>query len=283
MKIARHWKRAVMQIQMSDGKPMAVIAWGWSADSADEAQKRAEESVQRSAARIAAGQGFPDGYSYLDRPRREEIVEEIKITDGEIIAMITRNHYGSLVLNTTNLMFIDVDVSPGGPSLVQSIKSLFGFPVPDASEKVREQIAATAASRPEYTFRLYKTAAGFRLAIMNKRITPTSPESDALLAAFGSDPLYVKLCKNQESFRARLSPKHWRCGVKSPHDRFPFENESAEDRHRNWTKKYQEASGQYATCAFVEQYGSQQGVADFRELIELHDRETKAASGLPLR
>jgi hypothetical protein len=272
-----------MQIQLPNGKPMAVTAWGWSADSANEAQKRAEESVQRSAARIAAGQGFPDSYSYLDRPRREEIVEEIKGPEGEIIAMVTRNQYGSLVLNTTNLMFIDVDVPAEPPSLVQSIKRLFGVAVPDASEKIKEQIAATAASRPEYTFRLYKTAAGFRLAVINKRITPTSPESESLLAAFGSDPLYVKLCKNQESFRARLSPKHWRCGVKSPRDRFPFEDESAENRHRDWTKKYHDASGQYATCAFVEQYGSQQGVADFRQLIELHDRETKAASGLPLR
>src|SRR5687768_9883762 len=100
MKIARHWKRAAMQIQMPDGKPMAVTAWGWSSDSTDEAQKRAEESVQRTAARIAAGQGFPDSYSYLDSPRREEIVEEIKNADGEIIAMLTRNHLGSLVLNT---------------------------------------------------------------------------------------------------------------------------------------------------------------------------------------
>jgi hypothetical protein len=283
MKIARHWKRAVMRVQLPNGKPIDVTAWGWSADSADEALRRAEESVQRSAARVAAGQGFPDSYSYLDRPRREEIVEEIKNSDGEIIAMVTRNHYGSLVLNTTNLMFIDVDVPSEGLSLIQSIKRLFGIAVPDASEKIREQIAATAASRPEYTFRLYKTAAGFRLAVINKRITPTSPESDGLLAAFGSDPLYVKLCKNQESFRARLSPKHWRCGVNSPHDRFPFENQSAEDRHRNWTKKYHEASGQFATCTFVEQYGSQHGVADFRQLIDLHDRETKAASGLPLR
>lgn len=283
MKIARHWKRAEMQVQMPGGNPMVVTAWGWSADNIAEAQQRAEEAVQRSAARIAAGQGFPDSYSYSDRPQREEIVDEIKNTDGEIIAMITRNGYGSLVLNTTYLMFIDVDVPPGGISLIQSIKRLFGIHVPDASDKVRQQIAATAASRPEYTFRLYKTAAGFRLAVMNKRITPTSPESEALLAAFGSDPLYVKLCKNQESFRARLSPKHWRCGVQKPYDRFPFENESAENRHRGWTKNYHKAADQYATCAFVEQYGSQQGVADFRQLIDLHDRETKAASGLQLR
>jgi hypothetical protein len=258
---------------------MDVVAWGWSADTPDEAQKKAEEAVQRSAQRIASGQGFPDSYGYPDRPAREEIVEEIKDESGEAIAMITRNSYGSLVLNTARLMFIDIDVpKPASQGLIGLIKNLFGGAPSDPFEPVLQQIREKAGAMPDLTFRVYRTAAGFRLAVINKRIDPTSNEGQNLLSAFGSDPLYIRLCKNQESFRARLTPKHWRCRVESPRGRYPFRDQVEEDMHRLWIEKYNAATSGYAVCRFVEQIGSQAAFSDFRRLIELHDRETKAIS-----
>ncbi len=266
------------------GKKFDVVAWGWSADSPDEAQRRAEESMQQSVARIAAGQGFPRGYGYHDRPPREEIIEEIEGTDGEVVGIVTRNSYGALVLNTSDLMFIDIDIPEEAPfdGFKRSIKSFFGLSAPTSGDRVRESIAEQARERPELTFRLYRTAAGFRCVVMNKRIKPSSNESEALLAAFGSDPLYVRLCKAQESFRARLTPKHWRCGWESPRERYPFDGAESEQRHRQWIADYDSLSQGYATCAFLEQFGEQRGVADFSRLIEKHDSLTRADSGFKL-
>ncbi len=284
MKIARFWRRSEIHTNGPDGRPIEVAAWGWSADDPAEAQRQADERSQRSAKRIIAGEPFPNTYdSYGDRPAREEIIHEIKNDEGETIAMLTRNRYGAVILNTADLMFIDIDVpEPPSPGLFGAIKSLFGSKPEDPFVAAQIRIAAVAGSRPEYTVRLYRTFAGFRCVVVNRRIKPGSVESDALLSGFGSDPLYVRLCKNQESFRARLTPKFWRCKYEAPRGRFPFNDEVEKEMYRNWQRGYGQASGGYATCSFVEQYGTDRTVADFRPLIELHDRETRSASRMPL-
>lgn len=282
MKIARYWKRAGLVVTGADGRPKDAVAWGWSVDDPAEAQSRAEEAAQRLAARIAAGGPFPDSYGYPDRPAREEIIREIAGEDGSLGAAITRNIYGSLVLNTSRLMFIDIDVPRQSPSLLTSIKSLFGIKTPDAFDTALERIRATAARSPQYTFRVYRTAAGFRLAVINKRIDPTSGESETLLYNFGSDSLYQRLCKNQQSFRARLTPKHWRCNYESPRGRWPFGSENEEAMYRNWEQGYNNACLPFATCRFIEELGTDRTVGEFRELIALHDRETRADSQFPL-
>jgi hypothetical protein len=282
MKLARYWKRSRLQTALPNGKEMLATGWGWSVSDPDEAQLRADEAVKRSAERIASGQGFPDNYGYPDRPAREEIVREITGEDGSLTAAITRNSYGSLILNTARLMFIDVDVTPKPAGLLDSLKGLFGIKAPDAFDTALERIRAAAATSPQYSFRVYRTAAGFRLAVTNKRIDPTGPESETLLYNFGSDRLYQRLCKNQESFRARLTPKHWRCNYESPRGRWPFETESDQATYRNWEQGYNNASLPYATCRFVEEIGNDRTVGEFRELIALHDSETRADSGRPL-
>lgn len=283
MKIARFWKRSSYNADLPDGRPIEVIAWGWSANDPVEAQQRAEESSQRSAKRIIAGEPFPDSYGYGDRPAREEIIREIKNDEGETIAMLTRNRYGAVVLNTADLMFIDVDVAPAPPmGIIDAIKSLFGNRPEDPIVATHKRIAAVANGRPQYTIRLYRTFAGFRCAVVNKRIKPGTAESDALLSAFGSDPLYVRLCKNQESFRARLTPKCWRCGFRVPPAKFPFNNEPEKERYREWERSYEQSSTAYSTCVFVDQFGNDRTLADFRELIDLHDRDTRCESQLPL-
>jgi hypothetical protein len=284
MKIARYWKRSTLKTAVPNGKEILATGWGWSADSPAEAQSRADEAVQRSAQRISTGQGFPDSYGYPDRPAREEIVEEFRNVAGDVIAFISRNSYGSIVLNTARLMFIDIDVpEPSGQGIIDMIRSLFSSPS-DPFETALVRIREKAASIPDLTFRVYRTAAGFRLAVINKRIDPTSNEGQNLLSAFGSDPLYVRLCKNQESFRARLTPKPWRCRVESPRGRYPFRDQVEEEMHRLWIENYNTATSSYAVCRFVEQIGSHPQVGDFRSLIELHDRDTEAlsANGLPL-
>ena len=284
MKIGRYWTKRRAEAVTPSGKLVAVIAYGWSLLSREEAVRRADESARRAAARIAAGEPFPRGYDYADRPAREEVVEEFKGDGGEPVAAVTRNSYGSLVLNTKDLMFIDVDLPPedAGGQLLKSIKRLFGAETEDAETRTRKKIEAAAASRPEYTFRLYRTAAGFRCAVVNRRVSPDSPESRRLLEEFGADPLYVKLCQSQRSYRARLTPKYWRCMMHRPPSRFPWETLEEEQSYRAWEREYEERCGRFAACRFVGQFGAQEGDAELRMLVDLHDRYTKADSNLEL-
>ena len=285
MKIARYWTKGKAEAaEPESGKRITVASWGWSELSREEAEQRANEAAQRAARRIEAGEPLPRGYGYSDRPPREEIVEEIKGDGGETVATITRNSYGVLVLNTKDLMFIDIDLPPesSGARFLRTLKNLFGSKSDDPETRLRKGIAERARVNPNYTFRLYRTFAGFRCAITNKPLSPGSAESKRLLDEFGADPLYVVLCQNQQSYRARLTPKYWRCGARRPPNRFPWATKDEEQTYRTWEKEYGERCGQFATCRLVEQFGAQEGGAEFRALIKLHDELTRANTELKL-
>jgi hypothetical protein len=116
MLIPRYWSRADSQATTPDGRPVRFHVWRGSRTSPAEAQALANEAVVRIADRIQRGQGFPERYSYGDRPLREEVVREIPAGGAPTEApdaALTRNSYGALVLNAARAFFIDVDV-PGG-------------------------------------------------------------------------------------------------------------------------------------------------------------------------
>jgi hypothetical protein len=284
MKIARHWIKGRAEALLESGETITVGSWGWSEASREEALQRAAQAARRAARRIEAGEPLPHGYGYSDRPPREEIIEELKRDAEETHAVITRNSYGCLVLNTDELMFIDVDIPPESSSaaLVRRIKSLFGGEADSPETRIRKKVAEVAALNSDYTIRLYRTYAGFRCAVVNKTIAPGSTESRRLLDAFGADPLYVKLCHNQQSYRARLTPKYWRCGAHRPPARFPWETKEQEQRYRNWERQYAELTRGFATCRLITQFGTREGDASLMSLIDLHDRFTKAYTELKL-
>lgn len=285
MKIARFWVKETTSAVNKRGQRVEVTRWHWSATSRDEARQRAAEAVRETARRIAAGEPWPSNDEYYpDRPPREEIIEEIHDKQDTLIATLTRNSYGALVLNAQHLMFIDVDLPERRPPsmLVRVIDRLFGRQAEDPAEQLQKKVIDLARATPDYAFRIYRTRAGFRCVVVNKRIEPTSPESLRLLDAFGADPLYVRLCKNQECFRARLTPKPWRCGAQKPPNRFPREKPEAERAYRAWLAAYKAKSQPFATCRLVEQTGTAAPDAALTALITLHDKLTKAASGLDL-
>src|SRR5262249_53632204 len=168
------------------------------------------------------------------------MVEEIG-DGGELVGVITRNAYGSLVLNTIRVMFVDVDVYPPTMSFGEALRhfwrSLTGKR--EANRRTREEkllagFDELSRTRPELGFRIYRTYAGFRLLMTSQTYEPASKDALELLTAFGSDPLYIRLCKAQECFRARLSAKHWRCGVERPPSRFPWDDPAEEQEYRVW-------------------------------------------------
>src|SRR5262249_7158354 len=93
------------------GQSGDFFTWRWSSQSLAEAQSLANEAARQIAERFRAGHFPPKhGGYYPDRPFREQVLKQIQGSDGEISAVLTRNSYGCLVLNTSRVMFVDIDL-----------------------------------------------------------------------------------------------------------------------------------------------------------------------------
>lgn len=232
MKIPRFWAKGQSDMQTCNpgtGEQMSFSCWGWSDASQNEAEAMAEERTKAVVAMIQAGKK-PDSYLYSDKPLREEILEEWKKSDGSTSVAITRNPMGCLVMNTTTIMFVDVDIpeseSPGLFGL------LFGKKKPDPSEqkegeaigKVRNMVKLDSRCG----VRIYRTRGGLRYLLTHSHTDPSAAATLGAMQALGTDPLYVKLCRVQECFRARLTPKPWRCDIPVVHLSYPWKDKSAE-------------------------------------------------------
>jgi len=267
-----------------------LAAWGWSDNSLAEAGERATERLTRIRAWLSqrGKSPSPQRYGYGDtRPLREEVVREFRAPEGTLRAAITRNSYGCLVLNTADLMFVDVDAPEAKGS--GWLAGLFGFRKPDQSRdpnafintlmaRVNDWVART----PGWGWRVYRTAAGVRLLATNEPFAPDNAMCRRAFEVFEADPLYRKLCATQKCFRARLTPKPWRCGLDKPRVRWPWGNEEWEARFRKWETQYTKAAERYATCKLIGQLGNPEIHSSLREFVDVHDRATRAESNLKL-
>jgi hypothetical protein len=231
--------------------------------------------------------GWPKArYGYADRPLREEVVGEFKGDGGEVVAVVTRNSYGCLVLNTARVMFVDIDL-PEQKSGGGLLKKLFGKAEPPPAEHPQQaqaiaQAEAWVRAHPGWGWRVYRTRAGLRLLATHAMFDADAAETETAFEYLGVDPLYRRLCKSQKCFRARLSPKPWRCGVWAPRGRWPWPDEKAAARFKKWEARYLDASRDKATCALIATQGDQTVHAAIQPLVTLHDEATRASSNLPL-
>ncbi len=143
----------------------------------------------------------------------------------------------------------------------------------------RQRIDRFMAGHPAWSLRLYQTPAGLRLLATHQPFDPCSAEVKEFFAAVGTDPLYVRMCTNQKCFRARLTAKPWRIGI-SGHMRprpgaWPVHPERLHLREA-WVAHYEKIAPNFAACRFLESIGSGVVHERIREVIELHDRESRA-------
>jgi hypothetical protein len=263
-----------------------VITWGWSNTSADEALAKARQRQAGVLAWLKRAGRFDKlaRYGYPDRPMREEVLREFRGTDDGPAGVITRNSYGCEVLNTARLAFVDVDTPEGG--IGGFVSRLLGRKPLDPQSALEHALAgklrAWTASRPDWRWRMYRTFAGVRLMAVHR---PLSPDSDTVREAFehfDADRLYRALCRNQQCFRARLTPKPWRCDVSKPPWNWPWPNAEAEAHFREWEREYKEKAAAFATCKLLEEFGSAAPAPEFREMMQVHDTATRATADLPL-
>ena len=260
-----------------------AACWGWSDVSLDEARHK---SAKRAAelAKILQSQSREklNRYGYADSPLREEVIQELKSASGSTVAALTRNSYGCLVLNTGNLLMIDVDLPQGEPAKSSTgfLSRLFGAGKGSPAENPAQDLDAQAKSwvrlNPSWNLRLYQTAAGHRILVTHDAFEPGDPAVEKVFDHFGCDPLYRKLCKTQKSFRARLTPKPWRCGYHAPEARWPWESPEVKGKFEKWERGYSDAMEGFATCKLLAEIGSKAVLDDFSTILDLHDAKSKA-------
>ncbi len=210
------------------------------------------------------------------RPICEEILRELDPCN-----VVTRNHYGAEVLNSTSVCFIDVDSIAW--TFLDILRNIFG------SYGVVEKTLATAeklAAKPENAelgFRVYRTAAGMRVIVTGEALEPGSKRMHRLFAAFHADSRYAWLCGLQKCFRARLTPKPFRLRARHTEKlgrfpAFPYANEIDRQEAEAWVADYGDRSERYAVCRFLKSFG--RPAED--PVVSFHDEATHANVQRPL-
>lgn len=278
MHIPRVWVKASASGKRPDGRTVPVSTWGWGDDQAA-AARGAADRLQRVLERLRKGEDFPGRYGYGIRPLREEILRTIEGDQaGEPAGVVTRNSYGAEVLNTAAMLFLDIDLPE--PGLADRLGKLFGRAFPD--QESLAQLRRTLAELSVATFRIYRTASGFRVMAVDRNFNPAGLDVQELMRKTGTDAAFSQLCLAQRSFRARLTPKPWRAGLRPPPGEFPREDDDARRRFAEWLSKYDSAAGRYATCRYLETVGTGQAAGAAKTLQQLHDHATRCEMPLPL-
>jgi len=245
---------------------------GFSNLSQADALRVANERAQRTADLINTNQ--PWNYDYNKLPLCEEVVDRFT-QDGQVVTVVSRVHYGSIVLNTARVLFADIDLRP--EQLKQPARNWFSFlkktaPTPPVvGADVIENLQEICDADLSLGFRLYRTAAGFRAMATSRLFDVNDPFTTTLLNKMRSDGLYVTLCKRQQCFRARLTPKPYRIGIDDPPARFPFQDSTSANAAKQWQANYDRVAKDFATCAFVSQLGNPAIAEDVESVMQLHD------------
>ena len=273
MNFPRYWAKAAQTVNDAKGEPYALVAWGSSDEGTISAEAAARSRLARMAEKVArAGFEALGRYGYGERALREPVLQALP---G---AAVTRNSYGCEVLNTERLMFVDIDLAePYRPGLIER---WLGRKATDPEGEALARVEGWLARNRDWGFRVYRTKSGLRLMAAHAPVE--AADGDSVMSALGADPLYLRLCRAQKSYRARLTPKPWRCGLRAPGVEWPFADLRAEGRFREWQREYDEKSPRFATCRFVRVLGNTSVDAKLEPLLALHDERTRARSELAL-
>lgn len=280
MHIPSYWARAEHRFDPEGA--YRVVVWRWSDTSLAEAEAAARARLAELVSELAAGRR-PARPDYADRPVREERLEVHPAT-GEPFALVTRNAQGAEVLNAARVPFLDLDFADlQVQGLVGLLRRLFRRKVPadpeeQALRKVRGWLERERVSRA----RVYRTRSGLRVLVLDRLLDPAGKEAQRLLRGLGSDRLYTRLCRIQGSFRARLTPKPHRVGLKRiPHE-WPPASEAEAEARRDWVARYREQAQGFAVCRLLLDHGAGPVSPEAARVRELHDQATLAFGPQPL-
>ena len=266
MNFARYWSSIEVRVPARFGKPGTVRVWGASNQDASAAEGAARV---RAAKALAFFAGQASDYEYDTDIIREELVEEFLDASGERLAVITRNRYGALVLNTERVLFGDIDLP--SENFVLRLCNRFGRRTRD-KHYFLEAMRAFQASHPQFVLQVYETRAGLRFMVVNREIRPDGEEVELLFKELPVDRLYTRLCRSQLCFRARLTPKPWRIGLSRPSARFPFNTDLKQRSFNFWLAQYVAKSRNTCAARRLERIGEGSMPDAVQKVVDIHDR-----------
>lgn len=163
---------------------------------------------------------------------------------------IVQSAIGYYVMNT-DLPFLDLDKPKWVPMWFHKIAT--------------KRRVSRCLSHLDLDGRLYQTAKGLRLMITSKLLATDSADFHELCQCLGCDKLYSRLCRHQKTYRARLTPKPTRIGVRQRRHAASWGM-----TEELWDQDYFTARDQYATCRLIATFGKRI-VPDFSEVVDTHD------------
>ncbi|HSC68248.1 MAG TPA: hypothetical protein VLC79_11180 [Cellvibrio sp.] len=269
MKFAKYWSEVSVAVDKTQFGTTRLSAWGASNESEAQASIKASERAAALTQLISRGADALREYEYWNGYIREEVIEEVLDRDGRVLGVLTRNCYGAIVLNTESVLFGDVDIAE--PGLIAKLLQLFGKPKKDKAYFV-SRIEQYQKQNPAYTLKVYETFAGLRVVVTNQIFENYSESAQAIFSALDVDPLYVKLCKAQSCFRARLTPKPWRIGIERPTSRFPRQEQADVNDFSSWVNNYESASANVSTVKLLATFGTDFEHPDVARILAVHDQ-----------
>lgn len=269
MRFPKYWK-------VARDRTCKIVARGWSETSQTEADQNAQDRLQRILQWLGGNRNRDDldRYHYvIDDNICEPVIDVVQDDSGLELAVISRNAYGSLVLNANRIMIVDIDIE-STVSTPGFFAKLLGAKATTAEQiltRELDNLNSWQQRNQQVTLRVYRTAAGLRAIVTSREYPQIDNNVLLMLDDLHSDPLYRQLCISQKCFRARLSPKPWRIGLASPGQKFPFETTAAEEKFNDWYKSYTSACRQWSVCKFLQEIGSEPAISTAQQLVELHD------------
>jgi hypothetical protein len=319
MIVPQYWSESKTK-KIIDGRQFTLKRFGWSdiseQDAKDHSESRLNEAV-KTLEKEGDVRRIDHKTSYNGAegiPIREEVISKYQDV------VISRNSYGALCLNTPDVLFADIDFEYDASFKTKVtafilllvcasvialffhswmvllfnifIAAIFTSTIADVIQRVilslnsgpekkaLERIKKVSKENSELHIRLYRTPMGYRILLMNDTYCPTSNAAINLLETLKSDKIYILMCKNQNCFRARVSPKPWRIGVDrlKPRPRvWPIKPERLAERI-SWVDIYEKKAKNYSSCHYLLHLGSDK-VDDKAELVrQIHDDMCKVTN-----
>jgi hypothetical protein len=268
MRIFQHWTKIEGSITVG-GQPQTVHAFGGSNVSLQAATTDAAKRLEAVRRKLAGEAPREEDY---EADIREEML--VRIDERNVV---TRNRYGAAVLNSAELLFVDIDEPRLGFLGLFRRKPTGARKTMLIVDQVKRLVSDLDLLRG-LGVRLYETHSGVRAVVTGRTFEPKADSTRKLLQGFNADRLYSALCRRQGCFRARLTPKPYRMKCRTHRVVYPRAGATEEAEHRAWVAEYDQMRRRFATCRLICAIGH-----DVRDpVVDWHDRETGATSGLPL-
>ncbi len=257
MKHFKYWSNEDYLIQI-DGQQRKIRLLTGSNISTENAREESIRKAQQIEKRIAQRDSF-DEYEVGIKEYVSEFLDESNV--------VTVCRYGARILNTNEYTILDLDDYPR--RFFDRFKPLDGM---TKKEKIihRFEESVSRFSKLGADFRIYETANGIRV-IGKNYLDPEKTSSIKLMKKINVDWLYMTLSRKQRCYRARLTPKPYRMGIKTIRVRSPLVCET--DEYNEWSKMYETASRDYCVVRLVKSIGR-----DFSRdpVIRFHDEQCNA-------